>query len=281
MSASAATGAGAATVPGGASQAASAVNLQSAGLTRVDIPTTPTTRPQDAQRKLPKKTPKPLQPPRNMEGGRSSLATGPVANGRESVDAIFAEGNESHAHASLDGLAHRNGFVFETQVPESQVQGITGEAGPARVYLETDRWEDHIKPHHIENPPEQRGKGMTTWWPVIFTSNGIQTMNEAQVQQMIFDAVRDGVWQNAPRGTMLAVYEVPEAQAIDTGVSEVKVSMAPDGRVLSAYPSAGANVLAVKEMPQEQQAAPQAQENPLDVAAEMKQAREAAPNSVV
>ena len=74
------------------------------------------------------------------------------------------------------------------------------------------------------------------------------TMSESDVIMVIMDAVRKGHWQNAMKGTRLATYELPQEQADRFGVSEVKVSVAPDGRILSAYPARGWNVLAVREL---------------------------------
>lgn len=95
-------------------------------------------------------------------------------------------------------------------------------------------------------------KSMTTYWPVRYTASGMQTMTVQQVVDVIMDAARLGTWHNAPKGTRLAIYELPVEQAQRFGVSEVKVSAAPDGRILSAYPSAGWNVYAVKVVPQQQ-----------------------------
>ena len=52
----------------------------------------------------------------------------------------------------------------------------------------------------------------------------------------------------------MAEYDLPAEQRDAYGVSEAKVSMAPDGLVLSAYPGAGDNVLAVYEMSEADQA---------------------------
>jgi len=84
------------------------------------------------------------------------------------------------------------------------------------------------------------------------------TMSESDVVMVIMDAVRNGHWQNAMKGTRLATYELPLEQADRFGVSEVKVSVAPDGRILSAYPARGWNVLAVRELTQDELA----QQNP-------------------
>ena len=43
------------------------------------------------------------------------------------------------------------------------------------VYLEQDRWYEHIRPDHITNPPTLRGKKTTTWWPVQHTATGSGT----------------------------------------------------------------------------------------------------------
>jgi hypothetical protein len=116
------------------------------------------------------------------------------------------------------------------------------------IYLERKRWDDHILPNHVTTPPQMRGKSTTTWWPVMHTATGYRSMTEEQVIDLTMEACREGHWQNAPRGTRLCVYHLPDQEAQILGVSEVKVSTAPDGRILSSYPTAGSNVLAVKEL---------------------------------
>ena len=186
-------------------------------------------------------------------GGASPLATASVGGAADGAH-LLGESSSSPVHER----APRQGRAGSAQLPAraglvgyARTNGGTG----ALVFLESERWFNHIRPHHVTDPPTARGKRTTTWWPVLHSATGAQTMNDAQVVGVIMDAVRDGHWQNAPRGTVLSVYELPHAQARQYGVSEVKVSAAPDGRILSAYPSRGDNVLAVRELsPEEQQA---------------------------
>jgi hypothetical protein len=139
-----------------------------------------------------------------------------------------------------------------------------------QVFLENERWHGHIRPVHVTQPPTPRGKGTTTMWPVHYSAKGAPTMTEEQVLKVIADAVAFGDLENAPKGTLLSIYDVPLEQAREFGVSEVKVSITPNGRVLSAYPTRGDNVLAVRELrPDEleqqqaaQQPAAQADEQP-------------------
>lgn len=127
--------------------------------------------------------------------------------------------------------------------------------GGGTFYLEVERWLDHIRATHVVEAPNARGKRTTTWWPVMHSVSGRATMTDDDVVAVICDAVLKGDWQNAPRGTLLAVYDLPAEQAAAFGVSEVKVSVAPDGRILSAYPARGENVLAVREHTREERAA--------------------------
>lgn len=167
--------------------------------------------------------------------------------------------------ATVDPAVHR-----EAEATQASLGQEDGERGPRvlpqsadliaftlnirgeRIYLERDRWIHHIMPNHVTRSPEVRGKTTTTWWPVVHSATGYRSMTEEQVVDLIMDAARLGHWQNAPRGTRLAVYHPPHEVAQVLGVSEVKVSTAPDGRILSAYPTAGSNVLAVKELAPEE-----------------------------
>lgn len=203
----------------------------------------------------PKRPANPLSPPRTQMGGASPLATASVGGAADGAHLL----GES-PHDPVDERAPRQGRSGSDQLPARA--GLVGYArtnggSGALVFLESERWHNHIRPHHITDPPTARGKRTTTWWPVLHSATGAQTMNDAQVVGVIMDAVRDGHWQNAPRGTVLSVYELPAAQAQQYGVSEVKVSAAPDGRILSAYPSRGDNVLAVREISPDEQQAPQ------------------------
>lgn len=114
------------------------------------------------------------------------------------------------------------------------------------VYLTQDRWL-HIRESHMDPAPRPRGKRTTTYWP---TRHSVQraTMTDQQVISAIVDSVRKGTLRTEVRDTRMAEYELPWEQRQEYGVSEVKVSMAPDGLVLSAYPGAGENVLAVYEL---------------------------------
>ncbi len=196
----------------------------------------------------PKRSAHPMHPPREQRGGASPLATVSVRaalTGAEQMQDHGRDAVEEHAshqsRAGLDQLPARSGLIAY-----ARTHAGTG----SLVYLEADRWHNHIRTHHITDSPTARGKRTTTWWPVQHAATGVASMNETQVVGVIMDAVRNGHWQNAPRGTVLSVYELPQDQAQHFGVSEVKVSAAPDGRILSAYPSRGSNVLAVREMPE-------------------------------
>ncbi|MEO6867019.1 MAG: hypothetical protein ABI200_03270, partial [Gaiellales bacterium] len=81
------------------------------------------------------------------------------------------------------------------------------------------------------------------------------SMTDDQVLNVIVDSIRKGSLRTEVRDTRMAEYDLPAEQAEAFGVSEAKVSMAPDGLVLSAYPGAGNNVLAVYEMNEADQAA--------------------------
>jgi len=114
------------------------------------------------------------------------------------------------------------------------------------AYLTQDRWL-HIRESHMDPAPRPRGKRTTTYWPTRH-SVGRASMTDQQVISAIVDSVRKGSLRTEVRDTRMAEYELPWEQRLEYGVSEVKVSMAPDGLVLSAYPGAGDNVLAVYEM---------------------------------
>ncbi len=193
-------------------------------------------------RVLPRRPANQFGQPRLQGGGESALATMPLGTGRDGA-LLLADrrprGQQSapQAQNGSELLPSRNGLMMYARTPRGEV-----------VYLERSRWVKHIKPQHVTNAPEARGKRTTTWWPVMHARNGSGSMTEQQVLNVITDAVRLGHWQNAPKGTMLSVYELPADQAAAYGVSEVAVSTAPDGRMLSAYPTAGDNVLAVREV---------------------------------
>jgi hypothetical protein len=121
-----------------------------------------------------------------------------------------------------------------------------------RVYLTQERWL-HIREYHMDPQPQPRGKRTTTYWP---TRHAVEraTMTDQQVISAIVDSVRKGTLRTEVRDTRMAEYDLPWEQAKEYGVSEVKVSMAPDGLILSSYPGAGENVLAVYELGDEDHA---------------------------
>ena len=224
------------------------------GLARVPLP------PRDAseERVKPRKAANQFQSPRGQEAGLSPVATAPLISGFAGYDALTASPTtlQGAAGAPVEERGANQGQHGVNQLPSAA--NLVAFARTPRgevVYLERERLEGHIIPAHITDPPTARGKRTTTWWPVLHSATGAQTMTVPQVVGVIMDAVAKGDWQNAPRGTMLSVYDLPADQASRYGVSEVKVSAAPDGRILSAYPSRGSNVLAVKELTAQEQAA--------------------------
>ena len=120
------------------------------------------------------------------------------------------------------------------------------------VYLTQERWL-HIRENHMDPAPQPRGKRTTTYWPTRHAVDG-PSMTDQQVIGVIVDAARKGALRTEVRDTRMAEYDLPADQREAFGVSEAKVSMAPDGLVLSAYPGAGENVLAVYEMSEADQA---------------------------
>ncbi|MCW2956422.1 MAG: hypothetical protein JWO69_1291, partial [Thermoleophilia bacterium] len=121
------------------------------------------------------------------------------------------------------------------------------------VYLTQERWL-HIRENHMDGTPQPRGKRTTTYWP---TQNAVSqpSMTDQDVIGVIVDTMRSGTLRTEVRDTRMAEKDLPAEQAEAFGVTEAKVSMAPDGLVLSAYPGAGSNVLAVYEVTPEDQAA--------------------------
>jgi hypothetical protein len=115
-----------------------------------------------------------------------------------------------------------------------------------RVYLTQERWL-HIREYHMDPQPQPRGKRTTTYWPTRHAV-GRASMTDEQVIAAIVDAARKGSLRTEVRDTRMAEYDLPFEQRREYGVSEVKVSMAPDGLILSSYPGAGENVLAVYEL---------------------------------
>jgi hypothetical protein len=187
--------------------------------------------------------------PRTLEGGTSPLAPGSLAGARGSVDLLGDapdSDGESHVLANAkEGawrMPSRHGMVAYTQ-------NARGDA----VYLTQERWL-HIRENHMDPAPQPRGKRTTTYWPTRHAVDG-PSMSDQQVIGVIVDAARKGVLRTEVRDTRMAEYDLPADQRAAYGVSEAKVSMAPDGLVLSAYPGAGDNVLAVYETSPEDHAA--------------------------
>jgi hypothetical protein len=214
------------------------------GLARVPLPA----RPDGTPRAQPKKPAGPMTQPRSLDGGKSPLASHSLADARQSLDLIGEQpstGGESHVvESAQDGayrLPSRHGLVAYT----------TNGRGD-RVYLTQERWL-HIRENHMDAAPTPRGKRTTTYWPTRHSVDGA-SMSEQQVIGVIVDAARKGTYRTEVRDTRMAEYDLPREQREQFGVSEAKVSMAPDGLVLSAYPGAGDNVLAVYEMSEADQA---------------------------
>lgn len=148
-----------------------------------------------------------------------------------------ARGSVAGAKAGAWRMPSRHGLVAYT----------TNERGEI-VYLTQERWL-HIRENHMDTAPQPRGKRTTTYWPTRFTADGsAPTMSEQQVIGVIVDTARNGVLRNEVRDTRMAEYDLPAEQAQAFGVSEAKVSMAPDGLILSAFPGTGEQVLAVYEL---------------------------------
>lgn len=236
--------------------------VYSPGLARIPLPA----RPEGVPRAVPKKPAGPMTAPRDLDGGRSPLATGALSDARAAIDTLSAvptsTGEQQVVADATDGaymMPSRHGLVAYT---------TTGRGDS--VYLTQERWL-HIRDNHMDPEPTPRGKRTTTYWP---TAHAVEnpTMTDQDVIGVIVDTARKGVLRTEVRDTRMAEYDLPAAQAEQFGVSEAKVSMAPDGLVLSAYPGAGDNVLAVYEMSPDDQAAlqrataaqAQAAPNPLD-----------------
>ena len=209
--------------------------------------------PTDQSPTKPKKSVPSFTAPRDPMVGGSLLLSGPLS---DAAGGLFGQARDTAASQGSRGVE---------SLPTSQgLIGVYPDSNGGAAYLTAERWHQHIRQGHIINPPTARGKRTTTWWPVYHTANGAQskkgvqvpqTMSEQDVLNVIRDAAQKGIWQKAPRGTLLSVYELPTEQAERFGLSEVKISAAPDGKILSAYPSKGKNVLAVRELTAEEQSA--------------------------
>lgn len=218
--------------------------LHSPGLARIPLPS----RPDGVPRTQPKKPAGPMVDPRALEGGKSPLAPMYLQDARASVDQIGARSDDAGEQVVVEDakvgaakLPSRHGLVAYT----------TNERGD-KVYLTQERWL-HIRENHMDQDPAPRGKRTTSYWP---TKHAVDepSMTDSQVIGVIVDTARKGTLRTEVRDTRMAEYDLPREQAEAYGVSEAKVSMAPDGLVLSAYPGAGDNVLAVYEMNADDQA---------------------------
>jgi hypothetical protein len=217
------------------------------GLARVPLPA----RPEGTPRAMPKKPAGPMVAPRELQGGHSPIAPGALFDARRSVDAIGADGapDDSGEHNVL-----RNAQEGAWRMPSRHgMVAYTQNARGDNVYLTQERWL-HIRENHMDPAPSPRGKRTTTYWPTSHAVEG-PSMSDQQVIGVIVDAVRKGTLRTEVRDTRMAEYDLPAEQRAAYGVSEAKVSMAPDGLVLSAYPGAGDNVLAVYEMQADDHAA--------------------------
>ena len=209
-----------------------------ANLARIPLPA----RADGMPRTEPRKPAGPMVAPRQLDGGRSPLAPLPLADARASSDLIGTtpddqgiDGKLAQAQDGAGRMPSRHGLVAYT----------TNRRGD-RVYLTQERWL-HIRQNHMDSAPQPRGKRTTTWWPTSHAV-GEPSMTDQQVLGVIIDTARRGTLRTEVRDTRMAEYDLPMRERAAYGVSEAKVSMAPDGLVLSAYPGAGSNVLAVYEL---------------------------------
>jgi hypothetical protein len=210
------------------------------GLAKLPLPA----RPDGVPRQVPKKPAGPMGAPRSLEGGNSPLAPGSLADARGSYELL---GNEPDTGGEQQVLDNAQEGAWRMPSRHGLVAYTTNERGD-RVYLTQDRWL-HIRENHMDTAPQQRGKRTTTYWPTRYTADGSSpTMSDQQVIGVIIDAARKGTLRNEVRDTRMAEYDLPKDEADTYGVSEAKVSMAPDGLVLSAFPAAGTKVLAVYEV---------------------------------
>lgn len=186
------------------------------------------------------------------DGSETMLRLRHDADGTETLLAIAhaeptkarraAPGSVSSAKDGAWRMPSRHGLVAYT----------TNARGDS-VYLTQERWL-HIRENHMDPAPQPRGKRTTTYWPTQHAVEG-PTMSDQQVIGVIVEAARKGTLRTEVRDTRMAEYDLPLEQRKAFGVAEAKVSMAPDGLVLSAYPGAGDNVLAVYETSPEDHAA--------------------------
>ena len=208
------------------------------GLAQVPMPK----RDADAPRTGPKKEAAPMKAARDLDGGNSPLAPEPLRDAAQGLKSLGTApgfvGEEvalGDAKSSAGQLPSANGLAIYTKNSRGD-----------QVYLPNDRLQ-HILDVHVNGDPSLRGKRSTTYWPVKHALNG-PSMTEQDVTKVMTQAIQNGTIRNEVRDTRMIDYELPDAQADAYGVSEVKVSLAPAGLVLSAYPAAGDNVFATYEL---------------------------------
>lgn len=179
-----------------------------------------------------------------VDGSETMLRLRHDADGTETLLAVAHAAPVQARRAAPTPLASAGEGAWRMPSRHGLVAYTTNARGDA-VYLTHERWL-HIRENHMDPAPQPRGKRTTTYWPTSHAVEG-PTMSDQQVIGVIVDAARKGTLRTEVRDTRMAEYDLPTEQREAFGVSEAKVSMAPDGLVLSAYPGAGDNVLAVYE----------------------------------
>ncbi len=186
------------------------------------------------------------------DGSETMLRLRHDADGTETLLAVAHAAPVQARRGSPSPMSSANEGAWRMPSRHGLVAYTTNARGDS-VYLTQERWL-HIRENHMDPAPQPRGKRTTTYWPTQHAVEG-PTMSEQQVIGVIVDAARKGTLRTEVRDTRMAEYDLPTAEREAYGVSEAKVSMAPDGLVLSAYPGAGDNVLAVYETSPEDHAA--------------------------
>lgn len=186
------------------------------------------------------------------DGSETMLRLRHEAGGTETMLAVAHAEPANARRSAPDPLDAARGGAWRMPSRHGLVAYTQNSRGDS-VYLTQERWL-HIRGNHMDPAPQPRGKRTTTYWPTRHAVDG-PTMTDEQVVGAIVNAARNGTLRTEVRDTRMAEWDVPAEQRAAYGVSEVKVSMAPDGMMLSAYPGAGDNVLAVYEMNPDDQAA--------------------------
>lgn len=186
------------------------------------------------------------------DGSETMMRLRPDADGTETLLSIAHAEPVKARRAAPGSIASAQSGAWRMPSRHGLVAYTTNARGDS-VYLTHERWL-HIRENHMDPTPQPRGKRTTTYWPTSHAVEG-PTMTDQQVIGVIVDAARKGTLRTEVRDTRMAEYDLPLEQREAFGVAEAKVSMAPDGLVLSAYPGAGDNVLAVYETSPEDHAA--------------------------